>query len=65
MAPGTYVAEDSLIWNQRDRRPLVQWRHDAPRQGVEGGWGSSFIEAGGREGWDKEITERKMGRGKT
>ena len=30
MAPGTYVAEDCLIWNQWEGRSLVLWRLYVP-----------------------------------
>jgi hypothetical protein len=33
MAPAAYVAEDGLIWHQREGSPLVLWRLDDAAKG--------------------------------
>jgi hypothetical protein len=33
MASAIYVAEDCLVWQQREERPLVLWKLDAPEKG--------------------------------
>lgn len=55
MAPAAYVAEDCLIWNQWEERPLILWRLDVPAQADAtavrwewvNGWRSALIEAKG------------------
>jgi hypothetical protein len=55
MALATYVAEECLIWHQREERCLVLWRLDAPEKGDArrmklewvGGWGSTLLELKG------------------
>jgi hypothetical protein len=40
VAPGTYVAEDSLVWPQWKRMCLILWKLGAPgkRDAGGGGW---------------------------
>lgn len=62
MAPAAYVGEDGLVGHQREERPLVLRRLNAPvygnartvRQEWVGGWGSTLIEAG-RSGVGKRV----------
>ena len=69
-APAAYVAEDFLIWHLWERGHLVLWRLDAPekedgrevRPELVGGWGSTLLEAKGREmGWGVHGGEAKKG----
>jgi hypothetical protein len=57
MAPGTCVVEDSLLWPQWERIPLVLCKLDAPGkrdagEGVWVGWGAlSQRQRGHGGGW--------------
>jgi hypothetical protein len=67
MAPAGYVPEDCLIRHHWEAKPLVLWRPDdsglgnarAARQEQVSGRGSTFLEAGEREG----VVKGKLGRG--
>jgi hypothetical protein len=41
-APGTSIAQDSLVWPQREKMHLILERLEAPRKGV------ALLEARGR-----------------
>jgi hypothetical protein len=43
MAIATYVAEDCLIWNQWEGRPLVLWKLDASAKGHARGMRQEWV----------------------
>jgi hypothetical protein len=66
MAPGTYVAEDFLVWPQWERMCLIQWKLEIPRK-RDGDGGVSVsgkhpLKGGGR---GEEVGKTGPGKGAT
>jgi hypothetical protein len=68
MAPAAYIAEDCLIWQHWEGRPLVLWKLNAPEKrdarGVRQEWGGgTLLETKGREDGVVVVVEGRPGWG--